>query len=115
MSFQGKWNPGPAKAAIEEARKKTLYEVGSLMLHEANKTVPYNEGILQASGHVSADDQRAVVSYDTPYAVLVHESPHRRFQHGRRGKWLQLTFQENAARARDMLATLMKQRWPRRA
>jgi hypothetical protein len=67
------------------------------MLDEANKGVPHDEGILQASGLASFDESNlsGAVSYNTPYAVRLHEHPEFRFQKGRRGKWVELAFQEN--------------------
>lgn len=67
------------------------------LLTEANNTVPFDDGILKASGKTSSDEltMKVAVSYDTPYAVRLHENPQYNFQGNGRGKWLELTMNEN--------------------
>lgn len=91
-----KWRGKEVKAATREGVADALHRGTEHLLGKSNETVPYEEGTLQASGHTDVDveDGLGVVSYDTPYAVRLHENPQFNFQHGRRGKWLQLTFQE---------------------
>jgi len=43
------------------------------ILRESNRTVPVDTGALQESGHVNVEGDRAIVEYNTPYAVIVHE------------------------------------------
>jgi hypothetical protein len=47
---------------------------------------------------------RAVVSYDTPYAVRQHEDTRLRHLNGRRAKWLELTGREEAPTVKKFLA-----------
>ena len=91
-----RWDSGPAKAEAKRESQRALAESAEFMLAQANDTVPLEEGTLARSGATSVEGDTAVVSYDTPYAIRLHENPQYRFQHGRRGKWLELTFQENA-------------------
>jgi hypothetical protein len=115
MNVNGKWYPERALHTVESARRTSLYETASFLLQQANKDVPYDTGMLQSSGHasVATDGSVAAVSYDTPYAVSIHEAVGRNFGHGRKAKWLQLAFQNNTNAARELLVRLMKARWPR--
>lgn len=81
-----------ARAAIKEA----LLDVGEFLLDESNKTVPHMDGILEQSGEVSLMSGKSIVkvSYNTPYAIRLHEHPEYHFLKSRRGKWLELTIQE---------------------
>lgn len=51
-------------------------------------------------------DLTGVVSYDTPYAVRLHEHPEYNFQGGREGKWLEKTVNE---KSKDVLALLARE------
>ena len=95
-----------AVALLVEGAVSDAIKIGSeALLTEANKTAPKDEGILIQSGKTSYDNESntGYVSYDTPYAIRVHEHPEWNFQNGRRGKWLELTLNEQ----RNMLAGLI--------
>jgi hypothetical protein len=92
-------------AQVHRAAMGALSDGGHMLLGEANKTVPIEEGTLARSGSVSEDGQGTVaVGYDTPYAVIQHERVDFRHDAGRRAKWLQLAFQENAHRVWNHIA-----------
>jgi hypothetical protein len=75
---------------------EALQVASEALLTEANNTVPFDDGILKASGKTSSDKttMTTMVSYDTPYAVDLHENPQYNFQGNGRGKWLELTLNE---------------------
>ncbi len=56
---------------------------------DGQEHVPFDTGLLASTSLVSVGDQEAAWSYDTDYAVEVHEHPERRFQQGREGKWVE--------------------------
>lgn len=91
-------------AQVLRAAEQAVGDAAEHLLTEANKTVPLEEGALQRSGTVTHEGLRAVVSYDTPYAVVQHERTDYRHDPGRRAKWLQLTFQEQAGRVGKFIA-----------
>lgn len=93
-----------AEAAVRKAAEAALGDAGEALLTEANRTVPLEEGTLQRTGTVSQDGLTVAVSYGGPYAVVQHEHTEFRHDPGRRAKWLQLTFQEQAQRVMGFVA-----------
>lgn len=104
------WNGKVASDAARAGAVAGLFEAAEHVLEESNRTVPRNEGILQASGETSLDAVKlqASVSYDKEYAVWLHEHPQFHFQAGRRGKWLELTIQERIQTVRDIIVKSIK-------
>lgn len=101
-----------AVMALDELRAdaaRALDDAGEFLLEQSNRTAPIEEGTLIGSGavHVDRDALVATVSYDTPYAVRQHEDTRLRHDLGRRAKWLQLTFVEQANRIEQFLARQM--------
>lgn len=96
------------KVKTREGARRGLKLAAEEVLARANETVPHDEGTLEASGEASVAGQGliAVVSYDTPYAVRLHEHPEYDFQQGRRGKWLEATLNESHD---DILKWLQKE------
>ena len=99
-----KWFGSSVKAHIAGRMQPLLYDAGEHILGEANKTVPIEEGSLAGSGDVDADENSAVVSYDTPYARRQHEELQYQHAQGRRALWLKLTLEEEQRAVRDFLA-----------
>jgi hypothetical protein len=80
---------------IEDAASKGVGEAADELLRLSSKEVPFDTGHLQSTGAVTKGKLEAAVSYDTPYAVRVHEHPEYRFQHGRKGKYLEDPMKNN--------------------
>lgn len=91
--------------AINQAANESLEDSTKYLLRRANLTVPYDTGKLRRSGKrgVNKSKKEGVVSYDTDYAVRVHESVGRRYnqkgrsstsKNKRRAKWLEYTAKE---------------------
>lgn len=102
------WNAEKVQAEVSSGSKKALTDTAEFILEEANRTVPHDEGNLQRSGGVDYDDKKAAVYYESPYAIRLHEHPEYNFQKGRRGKWLELTFQEQRRQIADRLGNNLK-------
>lgn len=100
------WRGREVSGRVRQAAAAGLSDAAEFLLEEANRTVPHQDGDLQRSGTPSVDagSLTAAVSYDTPYARRLHEHPEYRFQHGRRGKWLERTLAERGQAARDSIA-----------
>lgn len=101
-----KWYGKRVSADVRRATVEGLSDAAEFILEEANRDVPHDEGTLMRSGTTSVDESKveAAVSYDTPYAVRLHEHPEYRFQKGRKGKWLEDTFKERGRAAQDYIA-----------
>lgn len=100
------WDPSKALKAAQDGGVDALTRGSDYLLARANETVPYLEGILQASGHSSVDRTKliGVVSYDTPYAVKQHEDVTLRHTGRRRALWLRLTMQERVHDILELMA-----------
>lgn len=115
MKTRVKWDPKLALRVTDELAGEALMRGAELVLAKSNEIVPYNEGVLQASGHVDVDTRAriATISYDTPYAVRLHENPQYTFQHGRRGKWLEQTLKIYAKQIGEIFARTFQGGWPK--
>lgn len=109
MTSRMKWKD--LRPAAKSAAMRALSDGAEYLLQEANTTVPHREGHLQRSGIVTLDGSKPIanISYDTPYAVRLHEHPQYHFNGGRRGKWLELTVQEKGPKVRDYIAKRLKE------
>lgn len=102
-----------AKTVVADA----LRDTADWLLQEANRTVPHQEGTLQDSGGTDYAElfgvQVASVYYGgaaSAYAVRLHEHPEYHFHYGRRGKWLELTAQEQASKIDSFMAARIGRR-----
>lgn len=111
-----KWYVDPvdlAKNVVADA----LLDTADWLLEEANRTVPWQEGTLQDSGGTDYAElfgvQVASIYYGgeaSAYAVRLHEHPEYHFHYNRRGKWLELTAQEQADRVDSFMAARIGRR-----
>lgn len=109
MGKRSKWiNMSPI---IRTASRDALQNALEYLKDEANKRVPHDEGILEASGDLQVDSNSAegIIFYDTPYAVRLHEHPEYKFQKGRQGKWLKNTFDLKGERALQYIRNKIKE------
>lgn len=95
-------------SAILAAATKGVGQAGDELLRLSTLEVPHDEGTLQATGKVTKKDLTAAVSYNTPYAVRLHEHPEFRFQGGRKGKYLEDPFKKNAQSFKGIIAKVVK-------
>lgn len=107
-----RWNVdrrGQAVGQVHAVASRALADAAEFLLEEANRTVPIEEATLERSGHTSVDGLRAAVAYDTPYAVRQHEDTRLRHDPGRRAKWLERTFAEQAKPVGEFLAKAIRE------
>lgn len=81
-----------------------------VIIEEADREVPIDEGTLLRSGHVVAKPSTSEVygAYDTPYAVRLHEHPEYKFKHGRKGQWLLRSWRKNKAKVHKWIGVEVK-------
>lgn len=85
-----------ALSAIDRNALSAINDVASEILRLGTFEVPFDTGMLQASGHVEPDtDKRVIVGYNRVYAARLHEHPEYRFQNGRKGKYLEDPIKNN--------------------
>ena len=82
---------GAVRLELRKAGRRGLGLAAEHILGEARKKVPHEEGTLENSGFtaVDQDDLKAVVGFDTPYAVIQHEDMTLRHNEGREAKYLE--------------------------
>ena len=104
------WFGGLVTTRMRVAAADGLFDAAEHILEYANRSVPHREGTLMRSGQADIDRARleASVSYDTPYAVRLHEHPEYNFRGGRRGKWLELSLQERDHVVQDFLVARLR-------
>jgi len=98
-----------AGKVMREDAADALTDALEFLLETANRTIPIEEHIMEGSGTVSVDRANLIgsVSYDTPYTVVQHEHTEYRHDPGRRAKWLERTWVEQARRVHAFLAERM--------
>lgn len=105
VTAQMKWNGQATSKELDKAIDKGMTDAMLMMLEESNRTCPHDTGHLQRSGAWSYDPGTKTgavaygANYGVVYAVHIHEHPEYHFRQGRRGKWLELTWQEQAQTA----------------
>lgn len=89
------WHGEEVKKRQREGRNQGLWLAALHLLGAANEHVPIEEATLERSGVASVDKSRGVsaVSYNTPYAVIQHESLEFRHDPGRTAKWLEVAME----------------------
>lgn len=96
MVARVRWFGDQVQNKTAKAAERALYVASHHLLEEANRSIPFREGIMMASGAATNDARRGVVSYDTPYARRQHEDLTYRHPGGRRAKWLELALREQS-------------------
>ncbi|WP_347242883.1 hypothetical protein [Thermogutta sp.] len=111
LSVRALWHGDKIQQKVNTGAPDVVWQASEHILEEANRTVPLDTGALMRSGrtHVDPASLTAYISYNTPYAVRVHEHPEWHFQGGRRGKWLELTIQEQQGAVRQWIASKLKE------
>ncbi|MCT9090590.1 hypothetical protein N4G70_17255 [Streptomyces sp. ASQP_92] len=104
------WHGQAATDAIRQAAARGLLLAAEHTLAASRQRVPINEGTLERSGAASVDEQNltAAVSYDTPYAVRVHEDMTARHLPGRRAKYLESVLPEVADDVQALIAAQVR-------
>ena len=95
--------------AMTQAVSKAVGEAGDELLRLSALEVPHDTGELQNSGKVDKGDLEASVSYNTPYAVRMHEHPEYKFQKGRKGKYLEDPLKNNISKFRNIINNEIKE------
>lgn len=107
------WKGLKVTGDLEKQAMEGLTKGGDVVLAKSNEIVPHRTGLLQSSGIVSSDANklRVAVSYNTPYAKRIHEHPTMRFRKNRKGKWLEITINNEEVKqaAKNALVDALKQ------
>lgn len=106
MNFSLKWKfdrRAIVAAAERAAAAQALRDSADHLLETTNRTIPIEEHLLEESGDVDVQGDKATVSYDKPYARKQHEDLDLKHDPGRRAKFLEKTMQEEEAAIQERL------------
>lgn len=92
------------KSGIKRGTTRGLLLAAEHIGNTSNNQVPIEEHKLEESMDTSVEGMTAVVSYDTEYAVPVHEDMSARHDAGRRAKFLELSFASESKMAAEIIA-----------
>lgn len=97
-------------AIVVGATEKGLALAAEYVLQQTNEVVPIEEHTLQESGKASVDGNTltAAVSYDTEYAVPVHEDLTARHDTGRHAKYLEKTMNDSGEAVGEIIAKTIR-------
>ncbi len=104
------WDGDTVTAEARDAMLDGLFEAAQELLRLSGEEVPFEEGVLDASGVVDIDDVagEATVSYGEgpagQYAVRQHEDLTYTHQNGRKAKYLEDPLNENGGRLIEHVA-----------
>lgn len=90
MSSTMMWRGPVVMALVEAAADEGTKLAAEHLLHKSREIVPYLTGTLSRSGAVTQEGHAEyAVSYDTPYAVRMHEDLSLSHRNGRKAKYLE--------------------------
>ncbi|MEU6535509.1 hypothetical protein [Streptomyces sp. NPDC047000] len=110
QSFRLTWRGPAVVAELRRGAARGLYIAAEHVLGESKNVVPLDESPLMHSGTASVDEGSltAMVSYDTPYAVIQHERLDFRHAPGRTAKYLEGPVNRNGPTVQALIAAQMR-------
>ena len=88
--------------ATERGLRKGLLKAGLALQRESQKIVPIDTGVLRNSASTRLEDwgfqSKAIVGYETDYAIYVHEDLEARHKPGKQAKYLEQPLREHSDR-----------------
>ncbi|MFF8408979.1 hypothetical protein [Streptomyces omiyaensis] len=110
QNFRLTFDGNPAARQLRTAAAQGLYLGAEHVLGLSDEVVPLDEAALQRSGVASVDEPSltAMVSYDTPYAVVQHERLDFRHAPGRSAKYLENSLNAGMTTVRALIAAQLR-------
>ncbi|MEX5711827.1 hypothetical protein AB1484_26925 [Parafrankia sp. FMc6] len=112
MAAEGQieWRGREIAAEVHAAAAQGLRLAGEHLVTESRKLVPLETGALERSGTATVDDGdlEAAVSYDTPYAVPVHEDLTAQHDNGRQAKYLEQALETHQDTLQELIAAQIR-------
>lgn len=88
--------------------KQGLEEFNTIVAKESSGEAPLDEGTLRSSLLVTLTDNETTISYNTDYAIYVHEGLDMNFQRGKKAKYLEDPFRRHQNELPNMLKNHIK-------
>ena len=98
------FDKGIAKAlpTMNDSASNAVEKAANELLKLSLLEVPVDTGLLKSTGKVSKGEKEGVVSYNTPYAVAVHERP------SKKSKYLERPFKSNVGKFKNIISGEIK-------
>lgn len=100
------------KLQIEKMQKYSddaVDDAARSIAFESTNQVPFDKGTLKNTLRIEKTKEGVrVISYNTPYAVRLHENPQYNFKNGRKGKYLEDPLKQNKDTARNIFKAKLK-------
>lgn len=94
---------------MEDNSETALTNLGNKILRESRDESPFDVGTLMKTSKMTKTGKlERTLSYNTPYAVRMHEHPEYNFQNGRKGKYLEDPLKANTSSAVSFLKKFIK-------
>lgn len=109
-SFRLTWNGPAVEQQLRQSAARGLLLAAEHVLQQTQEVVPLDESPLMHSGTASVDEPSltAMVSYDTPYAVVQHERLDYRHAPGRTAKYVEGPLNASRAEVFALIAAQMR-------
>lgn len=104
------WNGPKVTGAIKTGARAGVRKAGEYLLTQAVPKAPKDSGALRASGRVSGVNAEpiALVSFNTPYAVIQHENETYHHDDGQ-AKYLEEPLVQESATMTQIVATAVRE------
>lgn len=109
------WRGALVRGLVEHAAEEGNRKFAEVVLEDAQRHVPLDLGTLQDSAEITQDrgvtgrfGSEHYISYDTPYAIRLHEHPEYNFQGQGEGKWLEHAVQRHTGRVKEYVAPFLR-------
>jgi len=89
-----KWYGNECLEKLLQRTEKAMRPAAEIVMSGADTDCPYDTGFLLSTRTLDIEREGdkiiGIGGYTTDYAIKVHEHPEWNFQHGKKGKWLEL-------------------------
>lgn len=98
------WNGAAIAARVQAAAERANTMAAEVLLAKARANAPIQDGLLRASGKISASGKSAAVSFNTVYAARQHEEVGWSHPNGGGSKYLERAKNELAGEYSQIVA-----------
>lgn len=110
LNFRIRFDGAAASREMRQGAARGLFLAAEYVLGLSQEVVPLDESPLMHSGTASVDEPSltAMVSYDTPYAVVQHERLDYRHAPGRQAKYLEQPLNASRGQGQALIAAQIR-------
>lgn len=102
-NVRSKWYGDLARQNMRTGQARGLRLAAEFVKEKSVEVVPIDRKPLMQSAAVDSNDKKAVVYYDTPYAVIQHEALDFQHKAGRQAKYLEEPLYANSGKVQKLI------------